>query len=72
MSSKPYRVIAEIKVVNEDGEIVDHRGYLPRKGVGAQSCTVTVSEHDDVMEANKSMNAYYAVVDVIQDLRNIR
>lgn len=69
---KPFRVIAEIKIVNEDGEVVDHRGYLPRRNDKGQICTIECSGHDDLNEANKMMNAVHAVVDLISDLRNIR
>jgi len=66
-----FTVQVEIKVLNSDGEIVDHRGMMPRKGIGAQICKIDVSKHSDINEANKMMNAVYGSVNIIGDLRNI-
>lgn len=67
-----FKVMVEVKVVDLDGQIVDHRGYTPRKGVGLQSCTTEISGHKDITEANQMMNAIHAIVDTISELKDIK
>lgn len=69
---KPYRIIATIKVVNEDGEVVDHRGYTPRKNDKGLQTEQECSGHDDLTEANKMLNLVHGLVDLISDTRDIK
>lgn len=71
LQTNPYTVVVTIKVVDTDGETVDHRGLTPRKGAGAQTCEIRLPSQMTILEANKLMNAVYGMVSVVHDIRDI-
>ncbi|WP_290877798.1 hypothetical protein [Aquabacterium sp.] len=63
-----FTIKVEISIVNEDGEIVNHKGYrIHRDELTAQKCELNMLTLDDIKIANTRMNFLFMVLAKMKD-----
>jgi hypothetical protein len=65
-----YRVIVKIEVVNEDGEPVNHKGYveIPGRTHSPLAATTEFGRHDAIAAAHQQVNDLFRLVGAAKSL----
>jgi hypothetical protein len=66
-----YTVVVEIKVVNTEGEVVDHKGYPhmnPQRNFHPLQTEQRFVTFEDVEKAHNTLNVLHGVVKQMQQL----